>query len=75
MALTLYRDKTYKQKAQPGDVVTLVDELLTKAVDVGASDIHFEPTGAELVVKFRLDGLLNVVESLPKSISDNVIAG
>ena len=74
MALTLYRDKSYKQKAQPGDVVTLVDELLTKAVDVGASDIHFEPTGAELVVKFRLDGLLNVVESLPKSISDNVIA-
>jgi type II secretory ATPase GspE/PulE/Tfp pilus assembly ATPase PilB-like protein len=74
MALTLYRDKSYKQKAQPGDVVTLVDELLTKAVDVGASDIHFEPTSAELVVKFRLDGLLNVVESLPKSISDNVIA-
>ena len=27
-----------------------------------------------LVVKFRLDGVLNVVESLPKSISDNVIA-
>ena len=74
MALTLYKDKSYEQKAQPGDVVALVDELLTKAVDIGASDIHFEPTGSELVVKFRLDGVLNTVESLPKSISDNVIA-
>jgi type II secretory ATPase GspE/PulE/Tfp pilus assembly ATPase PilB-like protein len=74
MALTLYKDKTYDRKTQAGDVVALVDELLAKAVDTGASDIHFEPTGAELVVKFRLDGLLNTVESLPKSISDNVIA-
>ena len=66
MALSLYKDKSYKQKAQPGDVVALVDELLTKAVDVGASDIHFEPTSSDLVVKFRLDGVLNTVESLPK---------
>jgi type II secretory ATPase GspE/PulE/Tfp pilus assembly ATPase PilB-like protein len=74
MAISLYRDKSYKRKTRPGDVVAIVDELLAKAVDVGASDIHFEPTGSELVVKFRLDGVLNAVESLPKSISDNVIA-
>ncbi|MCH8121263.1 MAG: type II/IV secretion system protein, partial [Planctomycetes bacterium] len=45
-----------------------------KAVKSGASDVHFEPTGAELVVKFRLDGVLNTVEKLPKSLSDNIIA-
>jgi type II secretory ATPase GspE/PulE/Tfp pilus assembly ATPase PilB-like protein len=51
-----------------------VDELLKKAVKSGASDVHFEPTGAELLVKYRLDGALNIIESLPKSLSDKVIA-
>jgi general secretion pathway protein E len=74
MALSLYKDKSYEHKAQSGDVVALVDELLTNAVNVGASDIHFEPTGSDLIVKFRLDGVLNTVESLPKAVSDNVIS-
>jgi type II secretory ATPase GspE/PulE/Tfp pilus assembly ATPase PilB-like protein len=74
MVLSLYKDKSYRQKTQPDDVVAIVDELLAKAVDAGASDIHFEPSGSELVVKFRLDGVLNAVEMLPKSISDNIIA-
>jgi general secretion pathway protein E len=56
------------------DVVGIVDELLEKAVVSGASDVHFEPTGAELKVKYRLDGVLNVVESLPAAIADNTIA-
>ena len=74
MVLSLYKNKCYRQKARPDDVVAIVDELLAKAVDAGASDIHFEPAGSELVVKFRLDGVLNAVETLPKSISDNIIA-
>ena len=51
------------------DVVSLVDDLLKKAIDSGASDVHFEPTGSELAVKFRLDGVLGTVEKLPKSLS------
>jgi len=74
MAISIDRGETYKQKAGPGDVVSIVDELLARAVNTGASDIHFEPAGAEMVVKFRLDGALSIVETLPKSISDNVIA-
>ena len=56
------------------DIVSMVDDLLQKAVRYGASDIHFEPTGNSLNVKFRLDGVLNTIESIPKSFSDNVIA-
>jgi len=63
-----------KQKTDAQNVVSLVDELLQRAVKSGASDVHFEPTGGELLVKFRLDGVLNTVEELPKSLSDNVIA-
>jgi type II secretory ATPase GspE/PulE/Tfp pilus assembly ATPase PilB-like protein len=52
----------------------LVTELLDKAAESAASDIHFEPTESELIVKFRLDGVLSPIERLPKSLSDNVIA-
>jgi type II secretory ATPase GspE/PulE/Tfp pilus assembly ATPase PilB-like protein len=61
-------------RLQAQDVVEIVDELLTKAVAAGASDIHFEPTGADLKVKYRLDGVLNPVESLPAAVADNVVA-
>ncbi len=59
---------------EPQDVVGWVDEILNKAISCGASDVHFEPTVSELQVKFRLDGVLGVVERLPKILSDNVVA-
>ncbi len=74
MATNNHKNGSSNQKTDAQDVVSLVDELLKKAVKSGASDVHFEPTGAELVVKFRLDGVLNIVEELPKSLSNNVIA-
>ncbi|HUT30887.1 MAG TPA: GspE/PulE family protein [Sedimentisphaerales bacterium] len=74
MNITSSKNNGYDIKPQAGDVVSIVDDLLSKAVESGASDVHFEPTGAELVVKFRLDGVLEVVEKLPKAICDNVIA-
>lgn len=64
----------YEKQENTNDIVSLVDDMLTKAVECGASDIHFEPTGAELAVKFRLDGVLSTIEKLPGTISDNVIA-
>ena len=60
--------------ATASDVVSLVDDLLARAVEYGASDIHFEPASTELVVKYRLDGVLSTVERLPRLLSDNVIA-
>lgn len=66
-----------RSRAKPptaSDTVSLIDDLLRRAVEVGASDIHFEPTAGELLVKYRLDGVLNVVERLPKVIASNCIA-
>ncbi|MBN2182316.1 MAG: type II/IV secretion system protein [Sedimentisphaerales bacterium] len=68
------KSSSYNKNNDPLDVVSLVDDLLGKALQYGASDVHFEPTGAELTVKYRLDGVLNTVEKIPKSLSDNVIA-
>ncbi|MHC4067969.1 MAG: GspE/PulE family protein [Planctomycetota bacterium] len=74
MGLNANKDHSKDKKAGAQDVVSLVDELLKKAVNCGASDIHFEPTGSELAVKFRLDGALETIEKLPKSLCENVIA-
>jgi type II secretory ATPase GspE/PulE/Tfp pilus assembly ATPase PilB-like protein len=74
MDVSDYNKSSYGQKEDAQDVVSLVDDLLKKAVESDSSDVHFEPTGSELLVKFRLDGVLDVVEKLPKSISENVIA-
>ena len=74
MDVSACESSSYKQKKDARDVVSLVDDLLKKAIKSTASDVHFEPTGSELAVKFRLDGVLGIVEKLPKSLSDNVIA-
>jgi type II secretory ATPase GspE/PulE/Tfp pilus assembly ATPase PilB-like protein len=74
MSAQMPRNDRSKQSADAQDVVGIVDDLLEKAVASGASDIHFEPTGADLKVKYRLDGVLNPVESLPAVVADNVVA-
>jgi len=68
------KKSSYEKHENANDIVSLVDDMLRKAVECGASDIHFEPTGAELAIKFRLDGVLSTIEKLPGTISDNVIA-
>lgn len=58
----------------PADgVVSLVDRIIADAVKARASDIHFEPSDAALLVRFRVDGRLHHVESLPLVIQPNVV--
>ena len=41
-----------------GPVKELVEKILIKAVEMHASDIHFEPKESGLVIRFRIDGIL-----------------
>ncbi|OHB56521.1 MAG: hypothetical protein A2Y07_09370 [Planctomycetes bacterium GWF2_50_10] len=63
-----------KPQHSTSDVVAIVDDLLNKAVQAGASDIHFEPGPNDLAVKFRLDGVLDTIERLPKTLTENIVA-
>ncbi|VAW73440.1 Type II secretion system protein E [hydrothermal vent metagenome] len=47
-------------------LVRLVDAILADAVKHGASDIHFEPEGGFLRLRYRIDGVLRQVRSLHK---------
>ena len=45
--------------AEQAPVIELVNNLLSQAVDLGASDIHVEPTEESFMVRMRLDGVLH----------------
>src|SRR5262245_3471125 len=47
-------------------IVRLTNWLLHRAIEERASDIHIEPQDRELVVRFRVDGLLQEAQRLPK---------
>ncbi len=47
-------------------LVRLVDAILADAVKQGASDVHFEPEGGFLRLRYRIDGVLRQIRSLHK---------
>ncbi|MDO8617683.1 MAG: GspE/PulE family protein [Candidatus Uhrbacteria bacterium] len=48
-------------------ITALVDALVFKALEAGASDIHVDPQGEILLIRFRIDGVLHDVLSLKKA--------
>lgn len=54
--------------ASEAPIIRLVQELITRAVEGQASDIHIEPSETSLRVRFRIDGLLHTVENLPPAL-------
>jgi type IV pilus assembly protein PilB len=47
-----------RESADDAPVIRLVNQIVAQAVEQGASDIHLEPNGSELRVRFRIDGVL-----------------
>ncbi|OGE76808.1 MAG: hypothetical protein A3C85_03275 [Candidatus Doudnabacteria bacterium RIFCSPHIGHO2_02_FULL_48_21] len=60
--------------AQEIPVVRVVDTLLEYAIFEGASDIHIEPQEKEVTVRYRIDGILHDVMTLPKVIQPALVA-
>ena len=53
-------------------VVDAVNKIIIAAVNMGASDIHFDPTDEGITVRLRTDGVLNDYFLLPNEIKQNV---
>ena len=53
-------------------LVRLVNSVIFQAAEDGASDIHFEPQEESLVVRFRIDGVLQEVQRIPKRMTPGV---
>ncbi|MBU1148863.1 GspE/PulE family protein [Patescibacteria group bacterium] len=66
--------KQLKELAQDLPVIRIVDTLLEYAIFESASDIHIEPNENEMIVRYRIDGILRQVMTLPKKIQNGVVA-
>jgi general secretion pathway protein E len=55
-------------------IIRLVNSLLSQAVKDGASDIHVEPYERELLVRFRVDGILYEIIRPPKRFQNSIIS-
>ena len=60
--------------ASEAPVIRLVNLMITRAVESRASDIHIEPFENRLKVRYRIDGVMNEVESPPARLSAAVIS-
>jgi type IV pilus assembly protein PilB len=70
-----------RESADDAPVIKLVNQVIARAVEQGASDIHFEPSarrergaGGDLRVRFRIDGVLQETTTVPRRMAPGVIS-
>ena len=66
--------ESLRDLASDAPAIRLVQRLITMAVDRHASDIHVEPTESAVKVRFRLDGVLQDIETFPPSYAGPVVS-
>jgi len=67
-------EEELKKIAEDIPVVRIVETLLSHAILQKASDIHIEPFETEVVVRYRIDGILHDAMVLPKTASSGITA-
>jgi type IV pilus assembly protein PilB len=63
-----------EKAAEEAPVIKLVNYILTDAVKRGASDIHMEPYEKEYRVRYRIDGILQIMMNPPFKLRDAIIS-
>jgi len=63
-----------ERAAEEAPVIKLVNYILTDAVRRGASDIHLEPYEKEYRVRYRVDGVLEIIMQPPLKLRDAIIS-
>lgn len=76
----LFEDKkTDKEKEatimnEDSPVVKLVNQILQRGVQQGASDIHIDAHETKVVIRYRIDGVLRTDKTLPKHMQNMIVA-
>ena len=63
-----------RESAGEAPVIKLVNGVIAKGVEEGASDIHFEPEGKEMRVRYRVDGVLHDATTVPRRMVPGVVS-
>ena len=71
----IVEEKAELQKiAEELPIIRIVETLLKHAILERASDIHIEPTEKEVIVRYRIDGILRDAMTLPKIAASGIVA-
>ena len=62
------------ESVEAAPIVRMVDVLLADAVRSGASDVHVEPQKGELRIRYRVDGVLREVMTVPRGATASVVS-
>jgi len=73
-SLSIAGEPDLAKMAESVPIVTILDSIMEHAVSLGSSDIHFEPMAKEVLVRFRIDGIMHEILSLPKMIAPILVA-
>lgn len=68
VALEGIEEKDILTMATEAPIIKLVNQILFQAVKKNASDIHIEPFEKEVRVRFRIDGVLHNIMTVPKRV-------
>jgi type IV pilus assembly protein PilB len=63
-----------RESAREAPVVKLVHSVIADAVERGASDIHFDPRGGDMRVRFRVDGVAIDSTTVPKRLVAGLVS-
>ncbi len=63
-----------KDLAAEAPIIKLVNILIARALESRASDIHIEPFDDELIIRYRIDGVLHNVETAPKRLQAAIVS-
>ncbi|MFI5008690.1 MAG: GspE/PulE family protein [Solirubrobacterales bacterium] len=63
-----------RETADDAPVIKLVNQIVAQAVELHASDIHLAPDGKEVRVRFRVDGVLQDITTVPRRMAAGVVS-
>ncbi|NCO05188.1 MAG: Flp pilus assembly complex ATPase component [Candidatus Magasanikbacteria bacterium] len=67
-------EQALQKAAQEVSIINIVNSIVEHAVFEGASDIHIEPKEKLITVRYRIDGLLKPMMTLPKEVKQAIVA-
>lgn len=67
-------DRSGETLVEEAPIVKLVTQFIIKGIKENATDIHVEPEGNILRVRYRIDGIMQLGPSVPKSLQSAIIA-
>jgi len=73
-ANAVQKETTDLAEEETRPVVGLVNQIISDAIRLGASDVHIEPRNGRIDVRYRIDGLMRLVRELPFGLLHMLVA-